>query len=161
MNNQNVIIGEDQFARINEALMGFLRESQGKCVILVDRDGQMLAKQGFTQNLDTVSLAALAAGAIASTQAIAALLGEPEFSVLFHQGSHDHIHFSLVGQRAILMSVFDERTTIGLIRLVAGKTVDLLTSLMEAPNLPPLSFSGSEMQAPVSERLDSILGVEQ
>jgi predicted regulator of Ras-like GTPase activity (Roadblock/LC7/MglB family) len=161
MNNQNVIIGEEQFARINEALMGFLRESQGKCVILVDRDGQMLAKQGFTQNLDTVSLAALAAGAIASTQAIAALLGEPEFSVLFHQGSHDHIHFSLVGQRAILMSVFDERTTIGLIRLVAGKTVDLLTSLMEAPDLPPLSFSGSEMQGPVNERLDSVLGVEQ
>lgn len=161
MNNHNVIIGEEQFARINDALMGFLRESQGKCAILVDRDGQMLAKQGFTQNLDTMSLAALAAGAIASTQAIAALLGEPEFSVLFHQGTHDHIHFSLVGQRAILMSVFDERTTIGLIRLVASKTVDCLISLLEAPDLPPLSFQGQAMYAPVSERLDSVLGVEQ
>jgi predicted regulator of Ras-like GTPase activity (Roadblock/LC7/MglB family) len=161
MNAQNVVIGEQQFAAINDSLKAFLRESQGKCVLLVDRDGQMLARQGFTQNLDTMSLAALAAGAIASTQAIATLLGEPEFNVLFHQGTHDHIHFSLVGQRAILMAVFDERTTIGLIRLVATKTVDALAGLLEAPVLPLLSFHDEALRAPVNDRLDSVLGVEK
>src|SRR5438874_8320829 len=100
MNAHNVVIGEREYAQMNDTLKGFLRESQGKCAILVDRDGQMLAKQGFTQNLDTVSLSALAAGAIASTQAIAAIIGEPEFSGLFHQGQHEHIHFSLVSSRA-------------------------------------------------------------
>ena len=132
MSFHDTIIGEAEFAQINDALKNFLRESQGKCAILVDRDGQMLAKQGFTQNLDTTSLAALAAGAIASTQQIALLLGEPEFSVLFHQGQKDHIHFSLIGQRAILMTVFDDRTTLGLIRLVSAKTVESLLSILDA-----------------------------
>lgn len=160
MSVRDIVIGEDQFVAINDTLKNFLRESQGKCVILVDRDGQMLAKQGFTQNLDTVSLSVLAAGAIASTAEIARLLGEPEFSVLFHQGHHDHIHFSLVGSRAILMSVFDDRTTIGLIRFVASKTVDSLASHLEAPHLPPLNFHSEDLHAGVSDRLDTVLGVE-
>ncbi|HEY3267897.1 MAG TPA: roadblock/LC7 domain-containing protein [Armatimonadota bacterium] len=160
MNYQDIVIGEAEYTRINDCLKSFLRESQGKCAILVDRDGQMLAKQGFTQNLDTVSLSALTAGAIASTQEIARLLGEPEFSVLFHQGTHDHIHFSLVGSRAILMSVFDDRTTIGLIRLVAAQSVDALASLLEAPHLPPLNF-GDDMHGTVAAELDRVLGVEK
>ena len=160
MNFQDIIIGESEYAHINDCLQSFLRDAQAKCVILVDRDGQMLAKQGFTQNLDTMALSALAAGAIASTQEIARLLGEPEFSVLFNQGRHDHIHFSLVGQRAIMMSVFDDRTTIGLIRLVAARAVEVLATLLDAPQLPPLSFGGSEAVAAVDAQLDHVMGVE-
>jgi predicted regulator of Ras-like GTPase activity (Roadblock/LC7/MglB family) len=158
MSFQDVVIGEQEYAAINDCLRGFLRESQAKCAILVDRDGQMLARQGFTQDLDTVSLAALTAGAIASTQEIAKLLGEPEFTVLFHQGLHDHIHFSLVGSRAIMMSVFDDRTTIGLIRLVAANTVGLLAAQLAAPQLPPLNIGGEV--AGFAERMDSVMGVE-
>lgn len=160
MNYQDIVIGEAEYARINESLQGFLRDAQGKCVILVDRDGQLLAKQGFTQNLDTMALSALAAGAIASTQEIARLLGEPEFSVLFNQGRHDHIHFALVGQRAILMSVFDDRTTIGLIRLVASRTVETLAGLLDAPAPPPLGFAVDDRVA-VAAQLDNVMGVEK
>jgi predicted regulator of Ras-like GTPase activity (Roadblock/LC7/MglB family) len=160
MNFQDIVIGEAEYARINECLHSFLRDAQGKCAILVDRDGQMLAKQGFTQDLDTMALSALAAGAIASTQEIARLLGEPEFSVLFNQGKHDHIHFALVGHRAILMSVFDDRTTIGLIRLVASRTVEALAALLEAPPLPRLNFDGGEARMAVAAQLDSVMGVE-
>lgn len=158
MSFQDVVIGEQEYAAINDCLRGFLRESQARCAILVDRDGQMLARQGFTQDLDTVSLAALTAGAIASTQEIARLLGEPEFTVLFHQGQREHIHFSLVGSRAILMCVFDDRTTIGLIRLVAANTVGLLAAHLAAPQLPPLNIGGEV--AGFAERMDSVMGVE-
>lgn len=160
MRYQDTVIGETQFAAINDCLRGFIREAQAKYAILVDRDGQMLAKQGFTEDLDTMSLAALTAGAIASTQEIARLLGEPEFKVLFHQGQHDHIHFSLVGNRAILMSVFDNRTTIGMIRLVAANTVGLLAAQLEAPQLPPLNFGGETAASGLAERLDLVMGVE-
>ena len=79
---------------------------------------------------------------------------------IFNQGRHDHIHFSLVGQRAILMSVFDDRTTIGLIRLVAGRAVEVLGTLLDAPELPPLHFGGDEAQSAVTAQLDAVLGVE-
>jgi hypothetical protein len=58
------------------------------------------------------------------------------------------------------MSVFDDRTTIGLIRFVASKCVATLSSLLEAPNLPPLSFQGDLMRAGVAQLLDTVLGVE-
>jgi predicted regulator of Ras-like GTPase activity (Roadblock/LC7/MglB family) len=67
-------------------------------------------------------LAALLAGSFASTKEIARLVGESEFSVLFHQGKKDHIHMSLIGDRSIMAVVFDDRTTIGMVRLYAKES---------------------------------------
>ena len=52
-----------------------------------------------------------------------------EFSVLFHQGKKDHIHMSLVGERSILAVIFDDRTTIGMVRLYAKETADELAKV--------------------------------
>jgi len=62
------------------------------------------------------------------------LVGEPEFSVLFHQGKKDHIHISLVGERGILAILFDDRTTIGMVRLYARETADRVQELMSCPS---------------------------
>ena len=74
---------------------------------------------GDAQALDTVSISALAAAAFSSTAAMAQLLGEPEFSVLFHEGTKRSIHVSTVDDEAILLAIFDERTTVGMVRLFA------------------------------------------
>ena len=66
------------------------------------------------------------AGSFASTAEIARLVGELEFSVLFHQGKKDHIHMNLVGERTILAVVFDDRTTIGMVRLYAREAAEEL-----------------------------------
>jgi len=119
MSGTSLILYPEDREKINEVLKGFLREAEVKCVLLVGRDGLEIAKQGFTQNLDTAALAALAAGAYASTRELARLVGEPEFSVMFHQGKRDHIHVSTVTDRAILVALFDDRTAVGLVRLCA------------------------------------------
>ena len=62
---------------------------------------------------------------------MARLLGEEEFSVLFHQGKKDNIQLTLVGDRTILATVFDERTTIGMVRLYAKETTSKLTKLFD------------------------------
>ncbi len=71
------------------------------------------------------------AGSFASTKEIARLVGEPEFSVLFHQGKKDHIHMSIVGERSILVVIFDDRTTIGMVRLYAKETATELAKVFE------------------------------
>ena len=118
--DNDILIYSEDLDQLNAALSRLLQGSQAKSALLVSRlDGSLMAQQGFTEGLDTTSLAALAAGAFASTREIAALIGEPEFSVLFHQGRKDHIHISLVDDASILMVLFDDRTTIGMVRLYA------------------------------------------
>ena len=129
MSSGTFVLFEDQIDRINAAMLRLLKKAEAKCALLVDKDGHLITRQGFTQTLDTTALSALLAGSFASTREIARLVGEPEFSVLFHQGVRDHIHVSLVGDRCILAIVFDDRTTVGMVRLYAKETADRLKEL--------------------------------
>ena len=131
MSQEQQVLYEDQIKDIDKALGRIIKESEAKCALLVDKDGHLITRQGFTHTLDTTALAALLAGSFASTKEIARLVGEPEFSVLFHQGKRDHIHISLIGERTILVVIFDDRTTIGMIRLYAKEVGDILKEILE------------------------------
>ncbi len=122
MANSGMVIYEEQIEKINQLLTKLIKGGEAKCALLVDKDGHLITRQGFTHSLDTTALAALLAGSFASTKEIARLVGEPEFSVLFHQGKRDHIHINIVGERSILVIIFDDRTTIGMVRLYAKET---------------------------------------
>lgn len=126
------VLYEDQIKQIDQALTRIMKEAEAKCALLVDKDGHLITRQGFTQTLDTTALAALLAGSFASTKEIARLVGEPEFSVLFHQGKKDHIHISLIGERTILVVIFDDRTTIGMVRLYAKEVGETLKTILES-----------------------------
>ncbi len=119
MSVHEVAIHEDTARRISGVLLNFLAESAAGDALLIDRSGQLLAQGDTTRSLDTVSLSALAAGAFSSTAAMARLLGEPEFTMLFHQGTKENIHVTAVDEDAILLATFDSRTTVGMVRLFA------------------------------------------
>ena len=119
MSTHELAIHEDTARRITSVLANFLAESAATDALLIDRGGQLLAEGGVERPLDTVSLSALAAGAFSSTAAMARLLGEPEFTMLFHQGTKENIHVSAVDEDAILLATFDGRTTVGMVRLFA------------------------------------------
>lgn len=130
MRQEDLVIYEEQIEKIEKALGTLIKGAQAKCVLLVDKDGHLISRQGFTQSLDTTALGALLAGSFASTREIARLVGEPEFSVLFHQGKKDHIHITLVGERTILAVIFDDRTTIGMVRLYAKEASESLQKIL-------------------------------
>ena len=92
-------------------------DSSARAVFLIDKNGQQIAAGGDVENFDTTSLASLTAGNVAATDGLARLIGEREFSILFHVGERDHIHISIVGKQAILLVIFDERSSLGLVRL--------------------------------------------
>ncbi len=131
MSDDSLIIYEEEINKIDALLKKMLKGAEAKCALLVDKDGHLITRQGFTHSLDTTALAALLAGSFASTKEIAKLVGEPEFSVLFHQGKKDHIHMSIVGERSILVVIFDDRTTIGMVRLYAKETAVELANIFE------------------------------
>jgi predicted regulator of Ras-like GTPase activity (Roadblock/LC7/MglB family) len=157
--DDSVIIYQEETEKINVALKRLLKGSEAKCALLVDKDGHLITRQGFTQSLDTTSLAALLAGSFASTREIARLVGEPEFSVLFHQGKRDHIHMSLVGDRSILVVVFDDRTTIGMVRLYAKEASTELEQIYStglANKDPQEAGLSNEFTTSAGDKLDDI-----
>ncbi len=116
----DLVIREEDVEEFDRARQHLLRLSLAKCALLINRnDGSLITTQGFLEDMDTISLGALAAGAFASAREIAHLIGESEFSVLFHQGQREHVHVNLAGRHGLLMTRFDDRTTVGLVRLCA------------------------------------------
>ncbi len=117
---------DEEYKEITAAVEKLLVEANAKCVYLVDKDGQLITASGETKDIDATSLASLTAGNIAATGGLAKLIGEKEFSILFHEGERDNLHISVVGQRVILVVIFDKRSSLGLVRLRAKKASDEL-----------------------------------
>ncbi len=159
MAEDNLIFYEEEINKIDALISKMLKGAEAKCALLVDKDGHLITRQGFTHSLDTTALAALLAGSFASTKEIAKLVGEPEFSVLFHQGKKDHIHMSIVGERSILVVIFDDRTTIGMVRLYAKETsAELRKVFTDIQNSDRDKQSGidSDFAAQAEDKLDDI-----
>ncbi len=117
----SMVMYDEEYQRIIALLEKLQRESNSKVIFLVDKNGQLIAASGETANLDTTSLASLTAGNIAATGGLAKLIGEKEFSILFHEGEKDNIHISIIGGRVILVVIFDQRSSLGLVRLRVKK----------------------------------------
>ncbi|MDD3731911.1 MAG: roadblock/LC7 domain-containing protein, partial [candidate division Zixibacteria bacterium] len=75
MSDDSLIIYEEEIKQIEAILTRLLKGAEAKCALLVDKDGHMITRQGFTQSLDTTALGALLAGSFASTKEIARLVG--------------------------------------------------------------------------------------
>ena len=131
MTGSDLVMYEEEFRRIDEELQKLHQQSNAKVVFLVDKNGQLIASAGETHDLDTTSLASLTAGNIAATGGIARLLGEREFTILFHEGEKDNIHISLIGARVILVVIFDKRSSLGLVRLRVKKASETLVKMFD------------------------------
>ena len=110
------IIHEQQFQRIKSVLARLCVECAARVVFLVDRDGQPIAFQGDIGEMDTTSFSSLAAGNVAATTSMARLIGEDVFPAVVHEGERESIFISVIG-RSLLVVVFDERSTLGLVKL--------------------------------------------
>ena len=143
-------------------LKEFLSLSDSKANILIDREGHMVTKAGSTEDFDMQAVAALVAGSYAATREMARLLGEEEFSVLFHQGRKDNIQLTLIGDRTILATVFDERTTIGMVRLYAKEASEKLSKIFDEIKNRQQSegenLLGNEFSESAKNQLDTFFG---
>ena len=131
MPGSDLVMYEEEFHLIDAELQRLHTQANAKVVFLVDKNGQLIASVGETKGIDTTSLASLTAGNIAATGGMAKLLGEKEFSILFHEGEKDNIHISIIGQRVILVVIFDQRSSLGLVRLRVKKSSEVIAKIFE------------------------------
>lgn len=131
MVSPDLVMYEEEYQQIKEILSRLQKDSNAKLVFLVDKNGQQIAAHGDMKGVDATSLASLTAGNVAATDGLAKLIGEKEFSILFHEGERDNIHISLVAQRVILVVIFDEKSSLGLVRLRVKKASSELEKVFE------------------------------
>lgn len=130
MANQ-LVMYEEELQQINAVCELLHRDSNAKAVLVIDKNGQAIANVGEIEQLDVTSLSSLTAGNVAATGGIANLLSEKEFAGQFHEGERTNVHISIVGGRVILLVLFDERSSLGLVRLRVRKAAAELTQILE------------------------------
>jgi predicted regulator of Ras-like GTPase activity (Roadblock/LC7/MglB family) len=131
LRSTRLVFYKEDIERISKTLLTFLKNANARCVLLVDKDGHLVTKEGESSTYDMDTISALVAGSFAATKQMAKLLGEEEFSIMFHQGKKDNIQLSLVGDRTILAVIFDDKTTLGMVRLYASQVSSKLAEVFD------------------------------
>ena len=148
MSPADLVLFEEDFHRLQQVLRKLRVESDASVVLLVDKNGQRIASVGDVDALDMTALASLTAGNVAATDGLARILGEREFSVLLHEGEKENIHVSIVGRRVILVVIFSDRSSLGLVRLrvrQAAAELDVaFRDIAERMEREPVLHSGIE-----------------
>src|SRR5437867_6915950 len=125
-----LLMREQRYHQIKAVLARLRLDAAARVVVLVEKDGQQLAVHGELGDLDTTSLASLAAGNVAATGGMAQLIGEKEFPTLSHEGERESIHISVIG-RLLLMVVFDQRSSLGLVKLRSKQVSQQLSAMID------------------------------
>ncbi len=157
--DQLILYGED-LRRLEGTLRVLWRDANAKAVFVIDRNGMELASAGDVSQFDATSLSSLAAGNVTATDGLAKLIGEREFSVLFHEGHQDHIHISVVGGRGILLVIFDARSSLGLVRLrvrqATPRVENVFLAVTSRGSSPPRSVLDAGPEGPIRSPFSQI-----
>ena len=129
LKQNRLVFYEDDIEKIGHVLRELISMSGAKCALLIDKEGHMVAREGATRSFDIDSLSALIAGSFAATREMARMVGEDEFSVMFHQGQRDNLQLTLIDDRTILTVIFDDQTQLGMIRLYSQDAAKQLVQI--------------------------------
>jgi predicted regulator of Ras-like GTPase activity (Roadblock/LC7/MglB family) len=130
MSDTPIVMHEQQYHQIEAVVAKLRQDAAARVVFLVDKDGQQIAVNGDVGNIDTTSLASLAAGNVAATGGMAELIGEKEFPTLSHEGERESIHICVIG-RVLLVVIFDDRSSLGLVKLRVKQVTPELHAIFE------------------------------
>ncbi|MEA1995526.1 MAG: roadblock/LC7 domain-containing protein [Campylobacterota bacterium] len=112
-----LILDLEELQKISDCIeKNLLKAANASDVLLIDMGGNVIVDVGF-ENIDVTSLAALSAANFAAMSEIAKLVGETEFSLLFHKGKQENIYFTKMGRSFILVTLFGNDISLGLMRL--------------------------------------------
>ena len=125
-------LGQEELDVIEEVLQEDLIGLGVNCVFLIDMAGNVIANLDNGQmEHDIYSLAALAAGNFGAVSEMAKIIGEDEFSLLFHKGEKESIHFSKVMADFLLVTIFGKETSLGFLRLKVAGAVGKIRKTLE------------------------------
>ncbi len=140
----------ENVACLDGILADFLKKADAELTVVIDRGGNVISQYGDHSAIDVTIIAALAAGSFAATRELARRIGEVEFNALYHQGNGSHIFMNSVDDDTIMITVFNRRTTVGLVRfysVVAAQAVAELLKSLQGVDRPAFHFEAADVSA--------------
>jgi len=129
-----MIIYEEELNELTQVCERLARDALAKAIFVVDQDGQLVTSTGETTGIDTTGMASLVASTTAATSGLAPMFGEADFPVHFHEGKDTHMHISVISEdinSLILVVVFDDRSSLGLVRLRVKRAYQAIKTVLE------------------------------
>jgi predicted regulator of Ras-like GTPase activity (Roadblock/LC7/MglB family) len=158
MLNPQLALYDEELSEIREVADRLQQDSRARTILIVDKNGQMIASSGVDADLDTTSLSSLVAGNVAATGGIAKLIEEEEFTGQYHEGKEISVHMTIVARRIILVVLFDKNTTQGLVRLRVKKANEMLTDIFEKLAAKPKGQEEDVFKEITDEDIDNLFG---
>jgi predicted regulator of Ras-like GTPase activity (Roadblock/LC7/MglB family) len=158
MLNPQLALYDEELSEIREVADRLQQDSRARTILIVDKNGQMIAASGVDADLDTTSLSSLVAGNVAATGGIAKLIEEEEFTGQYHEGKEISVHMTIVARRIILVVLFDKNTTQGLVRLRVKKANEQLTDIFDRLAAKPKGQEEDVFKEITDEDIDNLFG---
>jgi predicted regulator of Ras-like GTPase activity (Roadblock/LC7/MglB family) len=158
MLNPQLALYDEELSEIREVADRLQQDSRARTILIVDKNGQLIAASGVDAELDTTSLSSLVAGNVAATGGIAKLIEEEEFTGQYHEGKEISVHMTIVARRIILVVLFDKNTTQGLVRLRVKKANEMLTDIFDRLAAKPKGQEEDVFKEITDEDIDNLFG---
>lgn len=152
----HLVLTPEGIQEINSVLQDLVDKSESNAALLVEKSGQLISLYGEVDVRNTVALAALVGGAFASTKELGRLIGEEEFAMMYQQGRKSHIIIAALSTHDLLVVIFDDKTSIGLVKVMIKKAIDDLSGIvskLRSQKEVPKSFKDL-----IESELDSLFG---
>jgi len=129
----NLILTKNDIGRLEEIISYQLLDSGAEHVLLADLSGNLIMQCGSLEMEDVFSLAAVSAANFAATAEIARLIGEEDFTLLYHKGGRRNVHFSRLAKDYLIITLFNDNVSLGLIRLKLGSAISEMRAIFGKP----------------------------
>jgi predicted regulator of Ras-like GTPase activity (Roadblock/LC7/MglB family) len=153
---------ENDFQAIDRVLERLLEKTNALSVHLIDRSGQLITTSGRSADFDATAFASLVAADFTANAEVSLLLGETSIEAVVNEGRSRSVYSCLLAGRVIMCTVFDRRSTLGLVRLRAGRAAGELDGvfkrLFEKVGLVEAGRGTSDFAAAAGREVDALFG---
>jgi predicted regulator of Ras-like GTPase activity (Roadblock/LC7/MglB family) len=125
----DTVISEEVVSKVEMILQDFIDESGATYALISDMGGNPLFSAG-EEDFDVDTLAALSAANYATTKEIASLIKEDNFSLLFHRGNNENVHFAKITPDILMIVLFKPFLSLGLLRLKINSLQKQITAII-------------------------------
>jgi hypothetical protein len=144
---------------LSRPLQQFVTDSGVQLAVVMRPSGQVIGQHGFTRAVDVMSACSLGAAIHASSDELGRMVNGEPFANLYHSGEDRQIFLGRVETsrgRFLLLAIFDEGSSIGLVQLFFDGFQNALRAAVEQTPPSPVRALSEEFDRALSRSLDAL-----